>query len=112
MARGRVGDISGLNPCLRPSAGSRAQMVLWAPPCQLKLGLLLSWGRGVELSDGVSSLVAGGHVLGPAWRYVGSAEACFGGRVSVVHVGEAGEVCARASGAAAGPKPSRSMCWD
>ena len=41
-------------------------------------------------------------MLGPAWRSVGSAEACFGGRVSVV--GEAGEVCARASGAAAGPK--------
>ena len=40
-------------------------------------------------------------MLGPAWRSVGSAEACFGGRVSVV--GEAGEVCARASGAAAGP---------
>jgi hypothetical protein len=39
-------------------------------------------------------------VLGPAWRFVGSAKASFGGRASVV--GEAGEVCARASGVAAG----------
>jgi hypothetical protein len=46
-----VGDISGLNPWLRPEAASRAQMVLWVPPCQLKLGLLLPWGRGVELGS-------------------------------------------------------------
>ena len=39
-------------------------------------------------------------MLGPAWRFVGSAKASFGGRASVV--GEAGEVCARASGVAAG----------
>eukprot|EP01047_Picozoa_sp_COSAG01_P017488 COSAG01_NODE_927_length_12693_cov_16.333810_12_plen_101_part_00 len=41
-------------------------------------------------------------MLGLAWRYVVSAEACFGGRRRAV--GEAGEVRARASGAAAGPK--------
>jgi hypothetical protein len=56
----------------------------------------------VSTAHGVGAFVAGGHVLGLAWRYVGSVEACFGGRVSVK--GEAGEVCARASGAAAGPK--------
>jgi hypothetical protein len=37
-----------------------------------------------------------------AWRYVVSAEACFGGRGRAV--GEAGEVRARALGVAAGPK--------
>jgi hypothetical protein len=74
-----LGDISGLNPWLGPSAGSRAQMVLWAPPCQLKLGLLLSWGRRVELSSW-------GELAGCRWSRAragvagaGSAEAyCFG----------------------------------
>jgi hypothetical protein len=51
MAHGQVGDILGLNPWLGPEAASRAQMVLWAPPCQLKLGFLLPWGRGVELGS-------------------------------------------------------------
>ena len=102
VARGRVGDISGLNPWLEPSAGSWAQMVLWAPPCQLKLGLLLSWGRVVKLSSW------GGRVRCRWSRARAGMAGCrlrmtaFGGRASVV--GEAGEVCGRASGAAAGPK--------
>jgi len=58
------------------------------------------YGPGASV-HGVSALVAGDDVLGPAWRSVGSGglvgRACEG-------VGEAGEVCGRASGAAAGPK--------
>ena len=56
----------------------------------------------MSTAHAVGAFVVGGHVLGPAWRSVRSAEACFGGCAGVV--GEAGEVCARASGAAAGPK--------
>ena len=78
-------------------------MVLWAPPCQLKLGVLLSWGRGW-------GSVHGGERGGCRWSHsclgrhggLWAQHASFGGRVS--SVGETGEVCARASGVAAGSK--------
>ena len=81
---------------------TQSALVLLSTAQRLQLGPCNPWGWVVKLSS------CGGRVRCRWSRARAGMAVCrlqmtaFGGRVSVV--GEAGEVCARASGAAAGPK--------